>query len=518
MKPVTRMLIVVAALLPATQLLATTFSQGTRIVREFAIEPTGSVWIDNPFGSVEVIGGDGTVVSITAERTIVATDQLAAREAAESVAVAFEGDTKVRLIRTVMPALRNAHATVDYIIHVPRSVAIKIGSKSADHIRVSHIRGSVTVNGFTGTLIMEDVIGASAISMVNGRIIYDYQDRPMARAEVQAVNADIDINVPSNAKFDWIADTLNGDILTTFFPRGGRFAGTVFHGQINGPGGPIINTSTMMGRVFLNAKGSTGDPRSMRVNLPDHPRAPSDVLLRPSQKIQLPFVTGDWVFAASVADVAVGEVRGNAHIETGAGEVELGTVFGQCIVTSMGGPLNLGDIVGPLSAHTGAGDVLVRAARMGGDASTDGGLIRVTYAGGPMTLRSGGGDIIVKQTSGAVDAATISGDITITGDPRQRTLKISAHTAQGNVILNVSPRFGADIDATILTSDPDLNEMHIDFTGLAVRREQAGTKTRIHATGKINGGGERVELYAEEGDIHISSQTISPVRLASPKR
>jgi hypothetical protein len=354
--------------------------------------------------------------------------------------------------------------------------------------------------------------------MVNGRIIYDYQSRPMARAEVQAVNADIDINVPSNAKFDWVADTLNGDILTTFTPRGGRFAGTVFHGQINGPGGPIINTSTMMGRILLSAKGFTGDPRSMRVNQPDHPRAQSDVLLRPSQKIQLPFVTGDWVFAASVADVAVGEVRGNAHIETGAGEVELGTVFGQCIVTSMGGPLILGDIVGPLSAHTGAGDVLVRVARQGGEVSTDGGLIRVLYSGGPLTLRSGGGDIIVKQTSGAIDAETTSGDITITGDPRQRTLKVSAHTAQGNVVFNVSPRFGADIDATILTSDPDLNEMHIDFTGLTVRREQAGSKTRIRATGKINGGGERVELYAEEGDIHISSQTISPVRLASPKK
>jgi hypothetical protein len=60
--------------------------------------------------------------------------------------------------------------------------------------------------------------------------------------------------------------------------------------------------------------------------------------------------------------------------------------------------------------------------------------------------------------------------------------------------------------------------MHIDFNGLTVRREQVGKKTRIHATGKINGGGERVELYAEEGDIHISAQTIAPVQLANPRR
>ncbi|HEX3068784.1 MAG TPA: hypothetical protein VHX14_09410 [Thermoanaerobaculia bacterium] len=519
MKPGIRILIVVAALLPATELLATTFAPVNRIVREFAIDPAGSVWIDNPFGSIDVIGGEGTVISVTAERSIVATDSTALKEAADAVVISFQGDSKVRLIRTVMPALRNAHATVNYTIRVPKTVAVKIGSKSAEHIRVAHIGGSVTVNGFAGTVIMEDVSGASALNVVNGRVIYDYQQSPTAKAEVQAVNADIDVYVPPAAKFDWIADTINGDILTTFPIRGGRFAGTIFRGQVNGSGGPTINTATMMGRVLLLAKGSNpAQASSMRLNRPVHEHAAGDVLLHPSQKIQLPFVTGDWTFAASVADVTVGEVRGNAHVETGAGEVELGTVFGQCIVTSMGGPLNLGDIIGLLSAHTGAGDVLVRAARMGGEVSTDGGLIRIIYSGGPMTLRSGGGDIIVRQTSGAIDAQTTSGDITITGDPRQRTLKMLAHTMQGNVILNVSPRFGADIDATILTSDPDVNEMHIDFTGLTVRREQVGAKTRIHATGKINGGGERVELYAEEGDIHISSQSISPMRLANPKR
>jgi DUF4097 and DUF4098 domain-containing protein YvlB len=519
MKPTIRILIAVAALLPATQLLATTFQPTNRVMRQLTIEPGGSVWIDNPFGSIDVIGGDGTLITVTADRSIVASDAVALKEAADAVVIAFEGDSKVRLIRTVMPALRNAHATIDYTIRVPKNVAVKIGSKSADHIRVSHITGSVTVNGFAGTVIMEDVSGASALNIVNGRVIYDYQQNPIAKADVQAVNADIDVYVPASAKFEWIANTINGDILTTFPMRAPRFVGTVFRGQINGSGGPTIKTATMMGRVLLLAKGSNpSQANSVRLNPPEHRPTPSDVMLAPAVKIQLPFHNGDWPFVASIADIAIGEIRGNAHIQIGAGEVELGAVFGQCTVTLMGGPLNLGDITGLLSAHTGAGDILVRAARMGGEVSTDGGLIHVVYSGGPITLRSGGGDIIVGQTSGAIDAQTTSGDITITGDPRHRTLKIGARTTQGNVILNVSPRFGADIDATILTSDPDVNEMHIDFTGLTVRREQAGAKTRIHATGKINGGGERVELYAEEGDIHISAQTIAPVRLANPRR
>jgi hypothetical protein len=32
----------------------------------------------------------------------------------------------------------------------------------------------------------------------------------------------------------------------------------------------------------------------------------------------------------------------------------------------------------------------------------------------------------------------------------------------------------------------------------------------------LNGGGERLELFAEEGDIHISKVTTSPVTVMSP--
>jgi DUF4097 and DUF4098 domain-containing protein YvlB len=519
MRATSKIFVAALVLLSATQLLGATFATSSRVVREFPIDASGSVWIDNPFGSIDVIGGDGNVVSVTAERLLTATDPAALKEAADGVAISFEGDSKVRLVRTLMPPAHNArwNVTVNYVINIPRGLNVKIGSKAADHIRIAHVNGSVTVNGFTATLIMEGVVGASAVSMVNGRIIYDYTQKPVSKAQVQAVNADIDIYVPPNSNLDWIANTLNGDILTTFPIRAGRFTGTVFHGVIGG-GGPTINTETMMGRVLLLAKGTdVAQAQSMRVNSQDHQRAAGDVLLQPAKKIQMPFVNGEFTFAASVADVTVGEVRGNAHIETGAGEVELGAVFGQCNVTSLGGPLNLGDIMGSLFAHTGAGDIIVRAARVGGQVTTDGGLVRVIYAGGPMTLRSGGGDIIVRQFSAAIDAETTSGDITLTGDPAQKTLKVTARALQGNIVLNVSPRFAADIDATILTTDPDVNEMHLDFNGITVRREQVGNKTRIHATGKINGGGERVELYAEQGDISISAQTISPIRLANPK-
>ena len=93
----------------------------------------------------------------------------------------------------------------------------------------------------------------------------------------------------------------------------------------------------------------------------------------------------------------------------------------------------------------------------------------------------------------------------MSSDPTQKTQRISAHTAHGNVTINLSRRFGADVDATVLTSDRDAEAIYSDFKGLEIRKEQVGGKTKVRATGKINGGGERLELYAEEGTIHISS-------------
>jgi len=245
------------------------------------------------------------------------------------------------------------------------------------------------------------------------------------------------------------------------------------------------------------------------------PQMPSTPATEPSvptiRKFQVPIIyMQNWQFVSNVMDVAVGEVHGNAHVETGAGEVDLRVVFGTCEVDSGGGPLKLGDLMGPIDVHTDAGDVTINTARQGGTASTDGGLVRVNWAGGPMNLRSGGGDIVVGQTAAPIDAATRSGDINITVSPLLKTNRLSAKSSQGNVTLIVSPSFAADIDATVVTDDSDSNRIRSDFN-LIVRRETANGKTRLHATGKINGGGERVELYAEDGSINISSQVITPV-------
>ena len=112
---------------------------------------------------------------------------------------------------------------------------------------------------------------------------------------------------------------------------------------------------------------------------------------------------------------------------------------------------------------------------------------------------------IRQRTVARVRAETRSGDISINIDKSTRTEQFDAKTIGGNVLLNVPPGFAADIDATIITSEESANAIRSDLSGLSIVREKAGDRVRIRATGKLNGGGKPVQLYAEDGDIRITT-------------
>jgi DUF4097 and DUF4098 domain-containing protein YvlB len=525
-----RFLISAVALFASIEALAAT-PQVEQFSRQLPIDATGTIWLNNPYGSIDVVGTDDDKFTISVQRQITAMDEQSLKEAREAVIITFEGDARVRVVKTRFPEPRDPRwvAICNYFVRVPRSVNVKIGGRAMDHIRLTQLAGKVTVSAFSGTIILSNVSGASTVDTVNGRVIYDYAQRPTANMNVQVINADIDIYAPRESAFEWVAESLNGDLLTNFFDIRGLFHGKIFRGRWNGSGVvPTLTTQTVSGKVTLLARGTApaearrivavaSQGRSIAsVSALPMPAPPATPNLQTIKKFQVPIIyMQNWQFVTNVMDVAVGEVHGNARVQTGAGEVELGVVFGTCEVDSGGGPLTLGDLMGPIDVHTDAGDVGIRAARQGGTASTDGGIVRVGYAGGPMNLRSGGGDIVVLQAAAPIDAATRSGDVSITMSPTMKTNRVTAKTSQGNVTLIVTPTFAADIDATLLTDDADSNRIRSDFN-LTISREVSNGKTRLHATGKINGGGDRIELFAEDGSINISSQAIGASTL--PRR
>ncbi len=477
--------------------------------KTFPLRDGGVVVIENPIGNVEVTGTDDSgVVTAEALKMVSAIDEDWIEEGRKQTGLIVGGDDKTRVFRTAVPLMRAPQWTssVTWRITAPRSAHLRVLSNTGDHIRVTNIGGNVLVKNFVGTIALDNLTGSVSVESVNGSIYYKTQ-RPQAHVRLGTVNGNILVKVLPDADFRWIAETVKGDI-TTNLPARGTLIGATFRGSVNSPGGPTLTTATLTGNVTLLSSATTGAAavQSLRTSPLVQKMAIGANAVTPAgmapQGIKQA-VLEELQFVTNAGDVEVEQIRGDAEIFTGAGAVRLGSVGGALNVTSRGGPLQLGQISGPVSATTRAGDVIVDAARRGGTIATRGGMIRLNYAGGPTRLVSGGGDITVGQTVAAINAETRSGDISITVDAASKSERITAETDKGNIILYVGAGFGADVEATIVTSDANAHAIVSDFPGLSIQKEPMGSKTRIRAVGKINGGGEKVVLDAVDGGIRI---------------
>jgi hypothetical protein len=509
--------LILTCALPA---LAAEVASSERVTRELPILIGASFVLENTSGDIDVIGTDDTKVVITAEKNVRALDQAALDEGRDATQLALLGDERLRVVRTIVPPIHSGRWTsgMRYIVRVPRTVHVKIVSASVARIHVAGIRGNLTVKSFNGVVVLDAITGPVIVDSANANIIFNAPPRGLGDTLLSTVNGSIEVHAPPSARFQWVAQTMQGDARTTFAVNG-TFVGNTYRGSVNGFGGPTLTTHTFNGSVAVLQNGTKLEAaRSVRPERnPVAAEANSQISSASEPKsVQVASVRGFYRLACALCNVEIGEIHGDADITTGAGEVQLGTVFGVCHVMSKGGPLMLGQVIKGLTARTEAGDITVQSAREGGTLTTGGGVIRLMFTGGPTRLQSGGGDILVRQAAGPINAETQSGDISITVDMSSKTERVTAKTAKGNVILNVAPAFSAEIDATVITSDPDRNNFVSDLTGLQVRREQIGGKTKIRATGKVNGGGERVEIYAEDGGIQISTHAGTPVGSVTP--
>lgn len=489
-----------------------------RAVQKFTVAPGGSFVLENPVGNVDIIGSDVIDVEATIITALAAPNAQLLQEAERAAAIVQRGDANTRVAALAGNTARHRKSfqvVANWSVRVPRTMNVHVMSTASDRIRIVNVAGAVRVKNFNGHIYLTNTTGSVIVESVNGSIGFNTA-RPQGDVMLSTLNGNVTATVDGSTDFRWVAETARGDVRTNL-PARGAFFGQIFRGSVNAPGGPTITTTSLMGNVHLLGSGATANLPTSSVR-PPVVRTPQQVATQgpmtsgPSgpRVFQRGTVNGTFTYVTTIGDVKVAEVNGSASVTTGAGEVQLGEVAGDCIVRSAGGPLQLGEILGTLTAHTRAGDILVDSTRRGGTIDTRGGTIRLLYTSGPTRLTSGGGDIIVRQAAAPVHAETTSGDITITVDPASKSETVHAKTGKGNVVLNVTGNFQADVDATIITGTPEADTFLSDLSGLSISRSQVAGRTHVRITGKLNGGGQKVVLQTTDGDIRISTGPVGP--------
>ena len=489
-----------------------------RNVTTLSINDGATLWIESAHGSIVITGGEKDRVVFEAVRTVKATDPVALSAAREALQVSVSGDASRRVLRSVgITSTPRAVSSVDYTVRVPNSTNINVITRMSEKIRVSGVSGRVVVRNISGVVEVDRVTGAIQVDTANGRIMVRYPVYPVAGSRFSTINGDIEIRLPQQAKFTWVADTVKGDILAGFPLESGasaeRGVQRLFRTDVNGAGGPVLQTSTMSGKTYLlpieNSRALAHSVLPER-NSPLHddlgaiykqvlswlvqPPSTNTFLVRKER------VGSDFDFETGVGNIFIGQVDGNASLIAKAGEIVVGRVTGGFRLESMGGSVNLGYVSGALSARTAAGDVMVRHARSGGTLVTGGGTVNVIHSDGPITVESGGGDISIGRATSRVAVATKSGDIDlgVSGDA-----SVDARTGRGSITLALPAGAGVTVDATLLVAAEDAGGIHSQLPGLTILREREGSRIRVRARGDINGGGARITLHAENGSIDI---------------
>jgi DUF4097 and DUF4098 domain-containing protein YvlB len=513
-----------------------TYSQ--RMTHRAVMDPHGSLLIENAVGtgSIQIVGSDDNAIDIVAHRLVRAADDATVEEGKKRTMVIFQGNPRVYALRTLMQPSpgRKWNFSVSYVVKVPRSVEVTVTSHSGEGISIANISGGVVVKNVNGPIRLTSVMGPTRVESINGNITVQSVYRPSVNAYYSTINGDVDLIVPQESSFQWAASTLKGDFASVIPVRGsvGRGSSTTLRAAINGGQIPLVTTVSVTGRVSLMHKAE--DRTRVKSLLAQSQASPPQRAMRPTGEMATAFrevsgillqpptartfvqqsnlISGNFKLEDALGNLFLREIRGNANISTRAGEIVIGLVHGDCEVTSFGGPINLGEVMGEVQARTAAGDISIRSARKGGVLNTDGGNVHVLFAGGPIDVRSGGGDVTIRNASGGVRAQTKSGDVNLTVDQAVRSQRLEMSTVGGNIVLNVPPSFAGDFEITVIATDAaSAEKVHSAFSGLSIQRDQIGGKTRIRARGKVNGGGERVSIYVEEGDVHLRVNAVGPV-------
>jgi DUF4097 and DUF4098 domain-containing protein YvlB len=156
---------------------------------------------------------------------------------------------------------------------------------------------------------------------------------------------------------------------------------------------------------------------------------------------------------------------------------------------------------GRLVARNGFGDIEVRDTRAAGyDLETANGALDLADPSGPLRLHSNFGDVRVTGARDAVlDLQSNNGDVAFEGSLAAPGRSGGMHTASSN--------FG-DVTATV-PADSRLDVLlHSDFGSVSsdlpvtVVGESAGSRL----SGRVNGGGMRLELSTNNGDVRLMSR------------
>ncbi len=233
-------------------------------------------------------------------------------------------------------------------------------------------------------------------------------------------------------------------------------------------------------------------------------------------------ITGTAELTTNGGDLHIGDIGNNSKLLTRGGDIIIGNLGKNCRVSTMGGDVKTANSLGDIDVNTFGGDIKVgnvagdaKIKTLGGSISigkvngsvtctTNGGNINLSGASGEVKAKTFGGSLTLKNINGSIDASTAAGDVYVELNPKVNTFsKIS--TSNGRITLYIPSSSKAEISANVSTYDDGgdnaKNIIQSDFPAQSFDANEYSPN--VSAKYIINGGGASIKLNAVNEKIVI---------------
>jgi hypothetical protein len=222
--------------------------------RSYPLSPTGTVLITTGNGRIDVTGGEGATVTITAERIVkagteeAAKQQLALLEMKEDIAPDRVGvDSSARGLTI------NVSRRVNYTVTMPKGASLTLESSNGD-IRVANIGGHFSAGASNGRIVATALQQSAKVSTSNGVIELTFDRVGAEGVTAETSNGTIEVSLPKATNADVSARVTNGAIsrenldLAVSEESRRRLDGRM------GSGGPRIRLETTNGAITIRGR------------------------------------------------------------------------------------------------------------------------------------------------------------------------------------------------------------------------------------------------------------------------
>lgn len=200
-----------------------------KIQKSFTM-PAGqkSLEIDNIWGSIEVMADTTDKVELTVARSNRAESQTKLERAKKEVTLDItqeEGALRLYVngpFRCQCDDCRHSReddgyrVKMDFTVHVPRDIDIKVKTVNEGRVKVSNINGSFVVRNVNGDIEMVNVAGSGTARTVNGPVTVSFRQNPRENSEFKTVNGSIELKFARDLSADFRFKTFNGGIYSDF--------------------------------------------------------------------------------------------------------------------------------------------------------------------------------------------------------------------------------------------------------------------------------------------------------------